>query len=395
MRRGRTFLYLLLILVIGGGMLVVFAQRFLGDVGEPTQALAEQQPQPTPHIEMVDVVVVTQRVARGQTMNESVLSVIPYQRTAYVEGMLTNMGDAHGRQARLDLEPGFVLTSSMLADSLTQVSASGSDAALLIPRGMVAVSIPISRLSSISYAPQRGDHVNVIVTMLMVQLDEEFQTRLPNDSAVVLPPGNTLMAGNSGAGQLATGETLRTSTYQILPASGPYGRAELDPFLEQTFYVVPSEAQRPRLVSQSLIQDVIVLHVGDFNRQEEVVQTGSGSQSASGQQNGETLPAAAPNQQGPAPVPAPPPPPDVITLIVTPQDAVALNYLMYAGAELTLALRGVNDDSRIQTEAVVLPYLLEQYNIPIPIKLPYGMEPRLDVLAPPALPNDLLPTPVP
>lgn len=392
MRRGRTFLYLLLILVIGGGMLMVFSQRFLGAPDEPLQSALAEQPQPTPFIEMVDVVVVTQRVGRGQVINETVLSLIPYQKSAYVEGMLTNMGDARGRQARLDLEPGFVLTSSMMADSLTQVSASGSDAALLIPRGMVAVSIPISRLSSVSYAPQRGDHVNVIVTMLMVQLDEEFQTRLPNDSAVVLPPGNTLMAGNSGAGQLATGETLRTSTYQILPGSGALGRAELDPFLEQTFYVVPSEPQRPRLVSQSLIQDVIVLHVGDFTKQEDVVQTGTGSQMAA--QNGEVVPASNSNQME-APPPPPPPPPDIITLIVSPQDAVALNYLMYAGAELTLALRGVNDDSRIHTEAVVLPYLLEQYNIPIPIKLPYGLEPRMDVLAPPVLHNELISNPAP
>jgi hypothetical protein len=35
-----------------------------------------------------------------------------------------------------------------------------------------------------------------------------------------------------------------------------------------------------------------------------------------------------------------------------------------------------------------LSYLLDQYNIPIPVKLPYGMEPPVRELVPPSLPND-------
>jgi hypothetical protein len=31
---------------------------------------------------------------------------------------------------------------------------------------------------------------------------------------------------------------------------------------------------------------------------------------------------------------------------------------------------------------------MDQYNIPVPAKLPYGMEPRLDTLTPPVLKND-------
>jgi hypothetical protein len=85
----------------------------------------------------------------------------------------------------------------------------------------------------------------------------------------------------------------------------------------------------------------------------------------------------------------------VITLIVSPQDAVTLNYLVYSGAQLTLALRGVNDDSKVPVEAVTLPYLLEQYLIPVPIRLPYGMEPRVDRLTAPTLTNDAVPTPTP
>ena len=42
------------------------------------------------------------------------------------------------------------------------------------------------------------------------------------------------------------------------------GRVELDPTLQQPFYAVPSEGQRPRLVCQMILQDVVVLKLGNF-----------------------------------------------------------------------------------------------------------------------------------
>ncbi|MGW8249972.1 MAG: hypothetical protein ACWGO1_04965, partial [Anaerolineales bacterium] len=88
-----------------------------------------------------------------------------------------------------------------------------------------------------------------------------------------------------------------------------------------------------------------------------------------------------------------PPAPDLITLIVTPQDAITLNYLLYyqsyLGSQLTLALRSAEDDSRVATEAVTMQYLLEQYNIPVPAKLPYGIEPRQDKVVLPPLNSDV------
>jgi pilus assembly protein CpaB len=90
-----------------------------------------------------------------------------------------------------------------------------------------------------------------------------------------------------------------------------------------------------------------------------------------------------------------PAPPDVITLIASPQDAVTLNYLIYGGAQLTLVLRNPRDAETPQTEAVTLSYILDQYNVPIPVKLPYGLQPAVTALVPPALPNDKTATPHP
>ena len=70
--------------------------------------------------------------------------------------------------------------------------------------------------------------------------------------------------------------------------------------------------------------------------------------------------------------------PDVITLIVSNQDAITLNYLMLAGANLNLVLRSAGDTELKNTEAVTLQFILDQYQIPNPAKLPYGMQPRMD-----------------
>jgi pilus assembly protein CpaB len=80
--------------------------------------------------------------------------------------------------------------------------------------------------------------------------------------------------------------------------------------------------------------------------------------------------------------------PDIVTLIVSPQDSVTLSYLVYTNAQIMMALRNPGDDARQATEASVLQFLLSQYNIPVPAKLPYAMQPALNVLVAPSLPND-------
>ncbi len=66
------------------------------------------------------------------------------------------------------------------------------------------------------------------------------------------------------------------------------------------------------------------------------------------------------------------PKPDIITLVVSPQDAVLLNYIKRAGIELSLALRNPNNTQEIVTDAVTQQYLMDQKNIPLPAKLPFA-----------------------
>jgi hypothetical protein len=86
---------------------------------------------------------------------------------------------------------------------------------------------------------------------------------------------------------------------------------------------------------------------------------------------------------------------DIVTLMVSPDDANTLVYLIYSGAKITLTLRNPNSPGpAVQTDAAMLEYLLTQYNIPVPAKLPYTVQPRIDALVDPKLPGDVA-TPVP
>jgi pilus assembly protein CpaB len=328
---------------------------------------------------MGNIVVTTQKVQRGIPLTEAALTTIPYPIKNMDPGTFyTNVSELVGKRPKVDLEAKVPVTSSLVGDS-TQ----GSAAAFQISKGLVAISIPINRLSSVSYAPQAGDHVNIIASMLFVDLDQNFQTVLPNNTAVVTAPG----AAPNGPSTVTAGITS--------PGPSPAGRGETDSSINQPIYVVPSEAQRPRMITQTMLQDVIVLQVGDFALSDAAATAAA--------------PAANPTltaqqaQQADAPAPAAAQKPDVITLIVTPQDAVTLNYLISqrsinltdpglyptSGAQLTLVLRGAGDDTRVQTEAVTLQYLMDQYNIPVPAKLPYALDPGVRYLTDPWLEQDL------
>lgn len=394
MRRGRIFIYLGLILILG---LVAVALVFFRNQQQTPNPIDVGGPVATPELPKESVVVLAQQVKRGQPITEDVLAVVQISEDDYLQGMIREeeMDQIIGSYARYDLEAGIYLTQAVLVDEAEGLSSAGSDHAIFIPVGMVAVAIPVDRLASVAYGVQRGDHVNVIVTLLMVDLDSNFQSILPNNSSSILAPGPAVLATVSqpqegGApDQLATmltiSELIQTLTAQVVTggAVAPLGRLELDQALGQPFYVVPSESQRPRLVSQTLIQNVIVLQMGDFplNAPTAEVTPAEGDNATPATEGGA--------QQTTTPSTVTP---DTVTLIVNPQDAVTLNYLLVnPGARLSLALRRAGDDTQVATEAVTLQFLVDQYRIPVPSKLPYGLEPRLDFIVPPVLLNDITP----
>lgn len=344
MRRGRIFLFLILIVVVGLALLYLAYTQFLSPVAVvPTTAPLTQ------------VYFAAQNIPQGTNITQEMLGTfsIPPENVAEVMFTVGEEDSLVGQSARFSLDQGVIITSSMVGDAAAELS--GPAWATNIPAGMVAVAIPTNRLSLLGYGVADGAHVNVNACMLFVDVDPAFQTVLPNFTAVLTgtfaypeqPPQLSVGIASAGAGS-------------------QQGRVELDPTFQQPIYAVPSEPQRPRLVCQMILQDVTVLKLGNFEIQ---------------------APEADPNAT-PAPAAQPQTNPDIVTLIVNPQDSISLNYFVYSGATLSLSLRNSTDPSRFAAESATLTSLLTQYNISLPSKLPYATQPRIDLLTPPELPND-------
>jgi Flp pilus assembly protein CpaB len=277
------------------------------------------------------------------------LGTVSYPQEDMVEGLFfTDLMDVVGKRAKYDLDPGTPLTPSLLSEGAT-----GSFISFEIPQGMVAITIPMSGPRyAISYALKPGDHVDILGGLRMVDLDQEFQTALPNEIATIYK-NVVYELGEGGPTSLPVDYTLRVDGSNYL------GRIYQDPSIpDEFFYIVPGEGQRPRWITQSVVQNAIVLWVGDLPWEEE---------------------AAAPTPtpvpaEGEAVAPVVVPAPERITVAVWPQDAVSINYLMLSEANINFVLRSAGDEQLVQTEAVTLQFIMDQYNIPYPSKLPYGLQ---------------------
>jgi Flp pilus assembly protein CpaB len=395
-RGGRILIFLIIIIVLVGVAAFFFLSGGIPGVGGGGNTKATATPQ------WVSIVVVNQPVARGSEITADALGTMSFPPDKVTAAMVTKNEDVIGKFAKYPLSQGVPLTFDMIEDTagLPQV---GSDAAKVIPPGMTAITIPITRLTAAGFGIQDGDHVNIIATMLFLDVDPSYQTSLPNWTARVSSAGYLSEEAPLITADASTHQTYSSNQTSNVGESGQesqvtqqiLGRTELDPVLNMAFYVVPnmSESQRPRLVSQMVIQNVQVLHVGDFELQktdgvkEQVEAQAAADQGAvqATPQPGQEVPVAAAAVKKP----------DIITLIVTPQDAVMLTYLLNHRVNLTLTLRGPEDQSRVETEAATLQYLLSQYAIPVPAKLPYVITPPLNAITTmPVLPNDI-PTPIP
>jgi Flp pilus assembly protein CpaB len=365
MRRGRIFIYLALIIILAVGAGAVY--YFLRVKPAQQQAAAVTQ---VPEIRYVDIITASQNINAGTVITENLLGTMPMPEDKRVQGTFTNKADVVGKYVQYTINQGIPIMDTMLATAPGNVNLPGSIWAPLIPQGYTAVSIPITRLSSAAYGIRDGDYVNVIVTALLVDIDPALQTVLPNKLAGLEV---------SGEGENAM---LRITEGGVLQGHFEVDEVATDPVSKILLYVQPSEQQRGRLVTQMIMQNVQVLHIGDFTPLPGEVTTTSTQANTS-----EATPTPAPSDQAQAePVIVKP---DIITLMVSPQDAVTLTYLVYSGSKITLSLRNPNDETPIsQPDSATLEYLLTQYDIPVPAKLPYATQPRMDVLQEPKLPND-------
>ncbi len=364
MRRGRVFILFALILLVGA----VAAFLVLGGTGssEPEVVAA-----PTP-IGEAEIVIAAQNIARGSLIPPEAVITSPFPADYKVETMLDDPGQVIGKRARMDIARGVPITENMITDEAGDLLPVGSDASIAIPQGFTAIAMPMDRFSGVAFAIREGDQVDVLVSLLLVDLDTEFQSELPNEAMFLFSSDGELLNAvscraveSNEAGELVCGASERPAEIGLL---------QFDDVSGQDYYVGPSGPQRPRLVTQRLISSATVLGVGDFplEQAEQLVTV-----IAVAEEEGVGAPAGGQAQGAEVEQPVIEPP-DIITLIVTPQDALALNWAINGGLDLTLTLRSPNDPTpELDTDSVTLQFLIDNYDIAIPSKLPYGTEPRL------------------
>jgi len=366
MRRSRTLIFVFLIIIIAAVVAFVAYNQYI----KPPVAVVPAY---------VEVYIAAQPIAQGGTITADLLTTIKIAPENVVEVMYTleEQPALVGKTAKFPLDQGVVITQAMVGDASSAVTIPGPSWAALIPPGMTAMSIPANRFSLSGYAVNNGAHVNLNACFLFVDVDPTFQTILPNLTAALTGTGFGTVTTSDGS----SSEGFPILSLGVSASDSPQGRLELDPSLQQPYYLVPSEAQRPRMVCQMLLQDIVVLKLGNFSRDA-----------------GATIDTPSVPTTDAEGNPVPTSPPDIVTLIVTPQDSITLTYLLNiqqvdpggtvannkTQTRLSMTLRNPNDQARQATEASTLQFLLSQYNIPVPAKLPYALQPALPSLLPPS-----------
>ena len=366
--RGRLLILIglvILLAVIVGVVLLGRGGRNLGgsappvptDGGEPSLVIPTAGPTPTP-ISFVRIAITLQNLPRGyQFPNriEELTDVVAYfpwpEEAVPFNALREDQGGLEfvlGKIARTDLFREQPLLSNLLVDSLANIANVGSDAAAVLPSDRVAVAIPVNRQTSVAYAIREGDRVDVIISMLFVDVDEIFQTISPNNITL-------FSIKDDGTIEFVSGLAGRPDQTTLGPA-----------------IIGASERQRPRLVTQRTIQDALVLRVGDFPLIGDYIgvpPTPTPIPDDASAQDG----AAGATPVPPTPIPLP----DIVTLGVTPQYADFLVWAIEAKLPLTLALRSATDTSRVPTQPVTLDYIMNEFRIDLPARRDYTIEPAI------------------
>lgn len=366
---------IVLVVVLGGGYILLQMMGgggAPGPGGQPPVAEVTATPVPT----TVDVIVAARDIPRGTRMSASDVTTIPWPDSVNLPTgalVVPLSPDAPGleqvdeRIARVDILQGQPVLDHMLTpgDEPTELSQSGSDAALMIPSGQVAIAFPLNRVSGVAYALRAGDHVDILVSFRFVDVDEDFQTILPNSVGLRILPADLVEEEGS--------EPLRIM-----------GREEDGPFGIRIM-VVPSEvSQRPRQVTQLLIDNATILRVGTFPLgdvdQPIVVTEEPATPPPAQSETGET---PVEGQVTPTPAPEIVIVPDIVTLVMSRQDALVLKYALETGADIDFALRSVLDNqvTDVTTDSVTLQYIIDFYNVANPPRLSIAPEPRIDLMA--------------
>jgi len=375
MSRGRLIIFLLLLLVAAGVVLALVSlnqgdtQAAANQTTTDNQQVNQQIPQSTPLPTItpepkVEIVLAVQDIPRGTRIEPNTVGVFPWPASAVPVNAVTNIEDVLGRIARTDIFREQPIHGNLVVDDPQNLATIGSDAALITPPNRVLISVPMNRLTSVAFGLQPGDRVDIITSFLFVDVDQTFQSAEPNTFNLisVAQEGGDPATGQGGSVTVNFGQSSLRGAFdtRLIPTIGSW------PVL-----VLPSEDPRPRLSVQRTVQDALVIWVGDFPDDGRLFR-----------------PAPTPTPLNPTPTPegqaaaqaAPPteiPPKDIVTLAVSPQDAVVLAWYIEARIPFTFVLRSATTTTLPQTDPVTLDYIMSRFNILVPERFNYSIEPAI------------------
>jgi Flp pilus assembly protein CpaB len=345
--------------------------------GAAGQEPGQPAPTPTPSTRYVAVVVANVDLPVGQAISADLVRIEsrPDTNIAVQAGVtFETIEEVVGQVVRTKVSRGQEILRPMLALNPTDLSTFGSDLALYVDQGRIAVSFPIDRYSGAALAMRPGDLVDVLMSINLVELDEDFQTIVPNKWERI------------------DTQALEDGTAFLFPAETA-GRLELIPLINVVANIQPGvgEVQIPRRITQLTIQQAEVLWVGSWynpnTQSQEFVADASVPQ-----------PVPTPNEEGvipPQPTPTKQRPedrPDTVILSMTAQDALALKWALESGVDVDLVLRSQGDSSVFFTTSVSLPQMVEQGGLIAPepgtvnLAQPVNTVPTPNVPAAPATP---------
>jgi Flp pilus assembly protein CpaB len=332
----------------------------------------EQAPEVAPEVapvETVDIVVAIQNVARGMQIsvedNAIALQAWPTENLPYE--YYTSIEEVDGKFARMEIPRGMPVLPDMVGRPGGMLSVSGSAAALFEPEDRVAYAIPFDVQGAVGWAVEPGDRVDVLAALNMVPVYTEFYA--------------------DGVKQFTY---LQSGGEDAAAQTSPFGRFELLPN-GQWAAIYPLEAEvavDPALMVQMTVQDAVVWHVGTWEADVEAAVMPS-DEAAAAETDGGPLGGLG----GPAAAPTPVPlqeerTVELVTLLVTREDALILKYLYEMGADLDLALRPAGVTGTVlQTQPIWFRWIVEKYQLPgempdYPVG-PSPIHPPLEVLPEP------------
>lgn len=369
-------LFLISLLVIAG----IIAINFINNQDQPQEVqptpgegtpisdvpTEEEEIPPTPTPALVEVVVSLQTVPRGHRMTEEILEYDLRKESEVPANVITDMEDAIGLFARMDIFQGETLTVDALVDDPTVVGIEEFGPSSLIPQGFIAMGIPIQdELAGIAYAIDEGDYIDIMISFDIYQIDEEFQTYLENDAIFfvdtsIVPSGIADDSGNSEE-QEATEEGL--PNYYLIENFGRISELANGDQVR----VSPSEAQRPVHIGL-VLQNAKVIQVGPYTLPPNILDL-------------VPTPTVDPEEGVETPTPGPavaptetPSPPNTLLVALAPQQQLLLKHAIEVGAQIDFALRSPNDNQLFPVENIDLGFLLELFGIEVPPNFDFTLE---------------------